>query len=210
MSTETLIAFASISALLCIVPGPDNIFVLVKSALLGKRKGIFITLGLCSGLVVHTSAVAFGVAAFVQISEYAFSILKYCGAIYLLYLGWQSYKAEPPKVYEEKLKGNTNLSLYVRGIIMNISNPKVTIFFLAFLPQFATHGNDDFIFQIYSLGLVFIIISFLIFSFFAVLSGLLSGCLNSSDRVKKAMNKITAFVFFGLAFRLINSSKDSI
>lgn len=210
MSSETLIAFASISALLCIIPGPDNIFVLIQSALLGRQKGICITLGLCSGLIVHTSAVAFGVAAFVQSSEYAFSILKYCGAAYLVYLGWQSFRAKSPEIHEEKLRERTNLSLYVRGIVMNISNPKVSIFFLAFLPQFVNKDGGDFTLKIYLLGLVFIIISFVVFSLIATFSGFVSGYLNSSERVRILMNKITSLVFFGLAYRLVNSSKGSI
>ena len=88
MPLESIAAFIVASALLSIAPGPDNIFVLTQSALYGKKSGIFVTLGLCTGLIVHTTAVAFGIAAIFQTSVVAFTILKVLGALYLAYLAW--------------------------------------------------------------------------------------------------------------------------
>jgi threonine/homoserine/homoserine lactone efflux protein len=90
---DTLAAFFLASVLLALSPGPDNIFVLTQSALYGKLAGISVTMGLCTGLIVHTLAVTFGVAVIFQTSAMAFAALKICGAGYLLYLAWQAFRA---------------------------------------------------------------------------------------------------------------------
>ena len=93
ISSETIITFSTASILLALAPGPDNIFVLTQSALRGKRAGIVVMLGLCTGLIVHSSAVALGVAVIFQASAVAFSALKFVGAGYLVYLAWQAFRA---------------------------------------------------------------------------------------------------------------------
>ncbi len=98
---------------------------------------MFVTLGLCTGLIVHTTAVALGVAVIFQTSEVAFNVLKVVGAAYLVYLAWQAFKAGSSKLKAEDNVSAGPRALYVRGLVMNITNPKVAIFFLAFLPQFA-------------------------------------------------------------------------
>lgn len=149
---ETLLTFFLASMLLALTPGPDNIFVLTQSSLYGKRSGLVVMLGLCTGLVVHSFAVALGVAVIFEQSALAFSALKLAGAGYLLYLAWQAFRASATKIQG---KGNGEirlLKLYGRGIIMNITNPKVSIFFLAFLPQFADPSKGPVWLQILILG----------------------------------------------------------
>jgi len=126
----------SASILLALAPGPDIIFVLTQSMTKGSRSGIVIALGLCSGLIFHTSAVALGVAVIFQTSIIAFTILKCVGAAYLLYLAYMAFKDASKSKLEAQNAPVDLLSLYKRGILMNITNPKVSIFFLAFLPQF--------------------------------------------------------------------------
>ena len=139
LSPEVLLTFFAASLLLGIAPGPDNIFVLTQSAVYGVRAGLATTLGLVTGLCVHTTAVALGVAALFQTSPLAFAILKYVGAAYLLYLAWLSFRAGALLTHAPD-GGRTAFPgygvLYRRGIVMNVTNPKVTLFFLAFLPQF--------------------------------------------------------------------------
>jgi threonine/homoserine/homoserine lactone efflux protein len=140
---ETLAPFFAASVLLCLAPGPDNIFVLTQSALRGRSAGLAVMLGLCTGLVGHSTAVALGVAVVFQTSALAFSMLKFIGAGYLIYLAWQAFRAPATPI---EASGSENLRLgkyYSRGIIMNITNPKVSIFFLAFLPQFADPLQQD-------------------------------------------------------------------
>ena len=134
---ETLGAFFVTAIVMGLAPGPDNIFVLTQSALYGFRAGIGTTLGLMTGLFGHTAAVALGVAALFQTSETAFTVLKCAGAAYLLYLAWLSFRSGASRAWLEQSTFPGYWALYRRGVIMNITNPKVTLFFLAFLPQFA-------------------------------------------------------------------------
>ena len=134
---ETLGAFFVTAIVMGLAPGPDNIFVLTQSALYGFRAGIVTTLGLMTGLFGHTAAVALGVAALFQTSEMAFTVLKCAGAAYLLYLAWLSFRSGASRAWLEQSTFPGYWALYRRGVIMNITNPKVTLFFLAFLPQFA-------------------------------------------------------------------------
>ncbi|MDH3355262.1 MAG: LysE family translocator, partial [Chromatiales bacterium] len=177
---ESLTTFIIASILLALVPGPDNLFVLAQSALYGRKAGIFITLGLCTGLVLHTSAVVLGVAALFKTSPVAFSVLKIAGAIYLLYLAWHAFKASSMSVQKRRSKVLTGVQLYRRGIVMNVTNPKISIFFLAFLPQFVVSNSGSIAQQIFLLGAIFILITFTVFGVVALLAGSLGTWLNHS------------------------------
>jgi len=139
---ETLLTFFAASVLLALAPGPDNIFVLTQSTLRGKTAGLSVTLGLCTGLIVHTTAVALGLATIFAASALAFTVLKLCGATYLLWLAWQAFRAASTEITAAAGDQLTVWQLYRRGILMNITNPKVSIFFLAFLPSSPTPPED--------------------------------------------------------------------
>jgi len=199
---ETLLTFFLASILLALAPGPDNIFVLTQSSLYGKRSGLAVVLGLCTGLVVHSVAVALGVAVIFEQSALAFSVLKMAGAGYLLYLAWQAFRASATKI-QGKGSGEIRLvKLYGRGIIMNITNPKVSIFFLAFLPQFADPSRGPVWLQILMLGGLFIFSTILVFGGIAMLAGTIGQWVNRSDRAQKIMNRVAGTVFIGLALKL--------
>lgn len=202
LSVETLITFFIASILLGLAPGPDNIFVLTQSALHGRRSGLTIMLGLCTGLIVHTIAVALGVAIVFQTSAIAFSSLKFIGASYLLYLAWQAYRA-PAQKLQNRDNGILDFrKYYLRGIIMNITNPKVSIFFLAFLPQFTDPTKGSVTFQIILLGGLFIVATILVFGGIAVLAGTLGLLLTRSDRTQNILNRLAGTVFLLLALKL--------
>jgi len=202
MTIETAAAFFTASIVLAIAPGPDNIFVLTQSAVNGCKAGFAVTAGLCTGLIAHTSAVALGVAAVFHTSAVAFSLLKYIGAAYLAYLAWQAFRSSG-EISESAGAGKTGLfKLYRRGIIMNITNPKVSIFFLAFLPQFADPERGAVSLQIMMLGGLFIIATILVFGFIAFLSGSISEWFNSSQKFRVILNRTAGTVFFALAARL--------
>lgn len=165
-----------------------------------------VTLDLSTGLIVHTIAVAFGVAAIFQTSVVAFTALKIVEAIYLLYLAWQAFRASASQLEAPKSNLRSGWALYRRGILMNITNPKVSIFFLAFLPQFASPAQGDLAPQIFILGGVFILVSFVIFSAIAVLARTLGGWLNSSAKAQMYLNRIAGVVFSGLALKLVTAS----
>lgn len=199
---DTLAAFFAASTLLALAPGPDNIFVLTQSALYGKFSGLFVTLGLCTGLVVHTTAVALGISVVFQASALAFTALKTVGACYLVYLAWQAFRAASADIDTRRSSRQSYGSLYRRGIIMNITNPKVSIFFLAFLPQFADPGRGALALQLGLLGGVFIIATILIFGAIALLAGLIGQWLNRSPRAQLVMNRLAGTVFVALALKL--------
>jgi threonine/homoserine/homoserine lactone efflux protein len=207
LSIETLLTFSTASVLLALAPGPDNIFVLTQSSLYGRRAGLAVTCGLCTGLIGHSTAVALGVAVVFQRSAAAFSALKFIGAAYLVYLAWQAFRAAAARI-ETEGRGETNLrNLYGRGIIMNLTNPKVSIFFLAFLPQFADPARGPISLQILLLGGVFILATIVVFGSIAFLAGTLGHWLHRSDRVQGILNKVAGAVFLGLALKLATTKR---
>lgn len=199
---ETLITFFAASVLLALAPGPDNLFVLTQSALRGRAAGIAVTFGLCTGLIGHTAAVSLGLAALFAASSMAFTVLKLCGAAYLLWLAWQAFRASSTGMESREQELLSNSQLYRRGILMNITNPKVSIFFLAFLPQFVDPSKGAVSLQMPVLGGVFILATILVFGGIALLAGLIGEWLNRSPGVQKVMNRLTGVVFTGLAIRL--------
>jgi threonine/homoserine/homoserine lactone efflux protein len=199
---QTLIEFTSAAFILALIPGPDNIFVLMQSLTQGKKAGIFVVFGLCSGLVFHTLAVAFGVAAIFKTSQLAFSVLKYVGCAYLLYLAYKSYKNSGDGISGEKAPALPLKNLYFRGVVMNITNPKVSIFFLAFLPQFCDPAKGSVFAQVTLLGIVFMITTLIVFGAVAFLSGTIGNKILKSPKAQGYLNKLASFVFLGLAFRL--------
>lgn len=207
MSIETLLTFILASTLLSLAPGPDNIFVLMQSALHGARAGLLVTLGLCTGLVVHTTLVAAGVAALFLVNDLAFTLLKLVGAAYLIYLAIGAWRAGASALPAEQVPPQTALQLYRRGIVMNLTNPKVAIFFLAFLPQFANPASGSIAFQIIMLGVIFIVIALLVFGAVALLSGRLAAAFKRSSTVQRMLNRAAALVFTGLALRLAFTSR---
>ncbi len=209
ISLDVLLIFFTASAALSLAPGPDNIFVLTQSALYGRKAGFVVTLGLCTGLLVHTAAVAFGVAVIFQTSQLAFTLLKLVGAGYLLYLAYGAFRAGKSDLSgKSEKKADLKLSaLYLRGIVMNITNPKVAIFFLAFLPQFADPTRGPISTQMLVLGGVFILAAIVIFSMVAWGAGFLGGWLRTSPRAQIIMNRVAGVIFVGLAARLATSQQ---
>ena len=207
LSIETFSAFFLASALLAIAPGPDNIFVLTQSALHGKLSGLVVVFGLCTGLLFHTTAVAFGVAVIFQASTLAFTLLKVIGAGYLVYLAWQIFRASPEQISMQSDQQKSLGTLYRRGIIMNLTNPKVSIFFLAFLPQFADPVRGPISLQMIALGGIFIIATILVFGAIALIGGTLGEWLNRSERAQRIMNWTAGTIFIGLALKLVTAER---
>ena len=201
LSLETVIAFVLASVILSLVPGPDNIYVMTNSALKGWRVGFYTTLGLCTGLIGHTFLVAIGVSVIFQTSALAFNGLKIVGACYLIYLGWLSLQSKELNISGTG-KDNSNRSYYITGVIMNLTNPKVALFFLVFLPQFVNISNDNVTIQVVLLGLLFILSALCVFSSIAFLGSFLEGYLKKSSSVNKNINKLAALVYFALAINL--------
>ena len=200
LSIETIITFITASVVLSLVPGPDNLFVMSNSALKGWRIGLYTTLGLCTGLIGHTILAAIGVSVIFQTSVIAFNGLKIVGAFYLIYLAWLSIQNKDLNLGRAS-KNSSNKSYYFTGVVMNLTNPKVAIFFLVFLPQFV-NPNNNISSQIFLLGLLFIFSAFFVFTLIAFLSSFLEGALKKSKTVNKNLNFIAALIYIALAVNL--------
>lgn len=200
---DVLAAFFASSLLLALAPGPDNIFVLTQSALFGEKAGIFTTLGLLTGVLFHICLVSLGVAIIFQTSPLAFNLLKFLGAAYLGWLAWQAFRAGAQKSGENRNSFAGYARLYRRGIIMNITNPKVALFFLALLPQFCSPDNGPMGLQIMILGVCFIVAAFLIFMPIAMLGGKLAAIFNRSLKIQLILNRLAGVVFIALALAIV-------
>ncbi len=202
MGISGLISFVAVSMLLTISPGPDILYVITQSTTSGKRAGIATAMGLCTGLLVHTAAAAFGVSEILRQSAVAFSILKYAGAAYLFYLAWKALaenrdsQIDPPPVKKSKK------SLYRQGILMNILNAKVALSFLAFLPQFVNTNSGSISAQMVILGLLFIIQAIVIFTLVAVFAGIFGDKLAKNQKLAKRINYIKGSVFILIGVKL--------
>jgi threonine/homoserine/homoserine lactone efflux protein len=193
--------------LLALVPGPDNLFVLTQSVLLGRWAGLMATLGFCTGLIVHTLAVALGVAALIQQSLLAFTLLKLAGAGYLLYLAWRFLRATAIDARRAEAVAPALWMLYRRGIIMNLTNPKVLLFFLAFLPQFLDPAAGSVVGQLVAFGGLFILATLLVFGTVALLADTIRPWLSRRPQLQLWIHYCAALIFVGLAVKLLMTSQ---
>lgn len=206
-SLDISIAFFTLSLALGFTPGPDNIFVLIQSATGGRRAGTFVVLGLCVGLVVHTTAVALGLAAIFATSATAFKLLKIGGAGYLAYLAWRAFCAPANDISGDHLRRTEMGRLFLRGMLMNLTNPKIAFFFLALLPQFVQADRGSIALQLLSLGFIFIIATLIAFGTITFFAAMLSNRLKRSPEAQRWLNFFTATVLLGLAARLALSER---
>jgi threonine/homoserine/homoserine lactone efflux protein len=197
---ETLLSFALATSVLSISPGPDNIFVLTQSIVNGRKFGLATVIGLISGCLVHTTLLAFGVSAVIKASEGLYRGIKIFGAVYLLYLAYKVYKTDASiMVSNENAPKKTTSQLFKQGFIMNVLNPKVSIFFLAFFPGFLYSKTINTVTQFYVLGFIFMFVSFIIFSLIAILAGSISKKIKSNTRIGFYLKWVQITVFILIA-----------
>ena len=201
MIPATLIYFLGASAALTVAPGPDNIFVLTQGIARGRRPAIVTALGMCSGISVHTTAAALGISAVFYSSALAFSVVKYAGAAYLLYLAFRTLR-DRSAVRLAGVDERPAAALFKRGFIMNVLNPKVAMFFLAFLPQFVTPAAGHVPLQMLALGLIFMAQAVVIFTLIGYFSGSIGNFILARPRVARHFDWLTAGVFASLGVRL--------
>ena len=203
-----LLLFIAASFLLCLAPGPDNIYVLTQGMTKSKKAAIITTFGLCTGLIIHTSAAALGISVIFQTSQMAFNIVKYAGAAYLLYIAYQAFKYRNEPLDLSVQNSSSELKkLFFKGFIMNILNPKVSIFFLAFLPQFVNTQAGNVPIQMITLGIIFMIMTVIVFSSIGIAANLLSSKLQKNPSIVKVMNILTSTVLVALGIKLALSSR---
>lgn len=204
MDYATYFSFCLASFLMALAPGPDNIYVLTESLAKGARNGLWIAFGLNSGVVVHTLLAATGLSLILKQSQFAFSIVSYLGAAYLLYL---AYQASREKISVElqsikNIESESAIKLYRTGVLMNLLNPKVSLFFIAFLPQFLSSTKTNLFIEAIVLGFSFLVIGFFTFGSIALLAERLRYFLVKPSFLK-AMKWIKVIVLVVLSILLI-------
>ena len=201
---EILFSFVLATLALAVSPGPDNIFVLTQSIVNGKKYGLATVYGLMTGCIIHTTLVAFGVSEVLKRNENLFFVIKLFGAGYLLFLAYQVFRSSSDIVFStDNVQQKTTLQLFKTGFWMNVLNPKVTIFFLAFFPQFLFSDETSTVIQFYVLGGLFIVTSFVVFSTIALLAGSISSYTKTHKNAGVFFKWLQIIVFVGISFLIL-------
>ena len=204
MNYDIIFSFALATSILAFSPGPDNIYVLVQSISNGKLFGLATVCVLITGCIVHTTLLAFGVSAVIKSNESIFLAIKVLGSLYLLYLAFKVFRSnsdlnlEAENIEKRSLKG-----LFIQGFFMNVLNPKVTIFFLAFFPGFLFSDSMSTVLQFYILGAIFMIVSFIIFSGIALLASQIKTYTLNHKNSGIVFKWLQIIVFIGIAIFIL-------
>jgi threonine/homoserine/homoserine lactone efflux protein len=196
-----ILSFILASTILAFTPGPDNIFVIVTSLSQGFKTCLKFILGLCTGIILHTLFIVIGISSLVSQSAYGLQILKIFAIIYLLYLAYKTFLHRKDAIHLNPQ--NTVDNYYLRGFIMNLSNPKVLLFFLAFFPQFASLDQVGYQYRLIILGLLFIMVTLVVFSLIAWISAKGSQKLLKNPKYSLAINWLSIGVFIAVSLLLL-------
>ena len=203
ISTEFLIT----SLIVVLIPGTGVVFTVSTGLLQGRRASMFAALGCTAGIVPHLLATVIGLAALMHTSAVAFQVLKYAGVVYLLYLAFVTWKDKSAFVVDGAASGVSARDLIVKAILLNILNPKLTIFFLAFLPQFVEPGASSSLAQLLMLSSVFMAMTFAVFVLYGLLAHAFRKAVIESPRVQSWMRRGFAAAFAGLGAQLALSER---
>jgi threonine/homoserine/homoserine lactone efflux protein len=194
--------FIVASALLTIAPGPDIIYVLTRGVSQGPKAGIAAALGFASGCLFHTFLAAVGIAALIRSSELAFDLVRYAGAAYLVWIGIQALRHRSSFAVEGARDVRTLATIYKQSVLGNILNPKVTLFFLAFLPQFVDAQAGNLGWQMAALGLIFMIQTVVIFGAVALFAGWIGAWIRRTPSIGQRLNLFAGITFIALGIRV--------
>ena len=204
MSLDSYLLFVFASIILCIVPGPDMIFLLSRTLAQGKKAGIAAAIGINVGAYLHLFAAVLGISAILASSAYAFTIIKWLGAAYLVYIGIKILLSKQGSVIidERDIKKQNLRKIFWQGFLSDALNPKVAIFFLAFLPQFVSPASENRTLQILFLGITVNVIAILINLVLVYFSSTLTSRLRENTSISKSLNKIMGSIFILLGLKL--------
>lgn len=204
MSLDNYLLFVFASILLCIVPGPDMIFLLSRTIAQGKKAGIAAAVGINVGAYVHLFAAILGISAILASSAYAFTVIKWLGAAYLVYIGIKILFSSQGGIIIDgsDVKKQNYSNIFWQGFLSDVLNPKVAIFFLAFLPQFIKPGSDNKTLQILFLGVTVNVIAILINIVIVYFSSILTNRLRENKKISGRLNRIMGSVFILLGLKL--------
>lgn len=209
---HTYLLFVGAAVTLILMPGPDTVFVLTQGVGTGKRAGVASALGVSTGILVHTTAAAVGLAALLRTSALAFSVIKYVGAAYLLYLGaktlWDGGDLDDLTDFDATA-GEPDPDLrqgYLRGVTVNVLNPKVALFFLALLPQFVGSGTGTTL-EMLTLGGTYALLTALYLGTVGLLSGGVRSAFQTRPRLADGLRWLSGSVLVALGAALALESR---
>ncbi|MRI02001.1 LysE family translocator [Kriegella sp. EG-1] len=208
MNFEIIVGFIIATAVLAISPGPDNIYVLMQSIVNGKKFGLATVAGLITGCLVHTTLLAFGISAIIKQHDSLFFIIKLFGAGYLFYLAYLVYRNNNAiDLNAKNVPKKSLIQLFKQGFLMNVLNPKVTIFFLAFFPGFLFSDTLSTVIQFYVLGLLFMFVSAIIFCLIAILAAVIADVVKRNSKIGHILKWMQIYVFIGIGVYILLSDK---
>ena len=194
--------FVGVSWALILAPGPDMLYVITRGVTQGRKAGMLSALGVICGILVHTTAAAFGLTLILQTSALAFLIVKYLGAIYLIYLGIKSWRDKSTFNLQTEASRVSFSRVFWQGVLSNVLNPKIAIFFLAFLPQFVDKGSSQVTLQMVSLGLTFACFGLCFLLVVGYSSGTIGSWLIHRPHYAQFLQRVAGGILIGLGVRL--------
>lgn len=194
--------FLVAAATVTLAPGPDNIYVLTRGITQGKKAGLVAALGFSSGLIFHTLLAVLGFAAMIKASPITYDVIHYAGAAYLVYLGVRTLRSGAIVKMGASVAHVTPLRIYMQSVIANMLNPKVTLFFIAFLPQFVNLQTGHVAAQMLLLAGLFILVTLCIFGGIAFFSGIVGAYLQRNASASLYLNRLAGCAFIGLGIRI--------
>lgn len=209
---STLGLFITASLILLFIPGPAVLYIVARSIDQGRLAGIVSVLGITTGTFFHVTAAALGITAILVASALAFNMVKYLGAVYLIYLGLKkliSQNKNNAGTEAGAFKNQKMSVIFYQGILVNVLNPKTALFFFAFLPQFANPSTGNFTIQILFLGLIFISLGVVSDSLYALLAGSLGKWLKSNTHFLTFHHRIAGCIYILLGFMALAASPDT-
>ncbi len=200
--------FLGVAIVLNATPGPDLLYIISNTLRGGKRIGFASSLGVCTGALFHVFIGAIGLSAIVLASALAFAVVKYLGVLYLFYLAYQSFKSAGVK-FDITKKGmqKSAWSVYRQGVLIDILNPKVALFFMAFLPQFIREGHGSVAFQFIYLGVTVIVVAAIVEGTYVLLADKISLTLRKNRNFALWMDRVLGTVFAALGVSLLTNSE---
>ena len=207
MAWEQWLTFITASLVLFLIPGPDMLLVIGWSATKGVRAGIKASLGTVSGILVHTCATAMGLAALLAASATAFTIVKFAGALYLIYLGVVMLKKKNDSEKIEQVTNSKTSNPFRQALLTNVLNPKVVLFFLAFLPQFVVSETNA-TSQLFVLGLSFALICTFCYVALIIIACQAGQKIGKNNKVQTVARWIAGSLFIGFGLRLAIASRS--
>ncbi|WP_444886393.1 LysE family translocator [Microbulbifer sp. JMSA008] len=199
--------FLLTSLVVVLIPGTGVLYTVATGLFIGRKASLFAALGCTLGIIPALLASAFGLAAIFHTSVIAFQIVKYIGAVYLLYLAYQMWRSSSPLSVSNQQSDSKYSGIIVKGFLLNILNPKLSIFFLAFLPQFISATTEGALDSMLTLGVVFMIMTFGVFIVYGFLSGSFSTFIIKLEKASIAIQKLFATSFAVLGIRLAFSER---